>query len=199
MPPQYVFETPYGCFGIADADLGHRAEAPVTLEQVAPAVNSKLRYTYDFGDDWDHDILVENVLKHNETAAFPRCTGGRRARDASLAASVSMTAFNNMRMTPPALTGTGMHARACQEYGPIAPSGRLGRISVNRPPGATHMRTFRWNNNSRQVPDEEISSRATEKRFSLDVHGHHGAPIASGKPRCNNLSAMPSAGDLFVG
>jgi hypothetical protein len=75
----HVFETPYGSFGIADADLGHRAEAPVTLEQVAPAVNSKLRYTYDFGDDWEHDILVEKVLDHDETAAYPRCTGGRRA------------------------------------------------------------------------------------------------------------------------
>ena len=75
----HVFETPYGRFGTADADLGHRAETPVTLEQVAPTVNSKLRYTYDFGDDWDHDILVEKVLDHNETAAYPRCTGGRRA------------------------------------------------------------------------------------------------------------------------
>ncbi|WP_202806549.1 plasmid pRiA4b ORF-3 family protein [Kribbella catacumbae] len=74
----HVFETPYGEFGMADAELGHRAEAPVTLEQVAPTLNSKLRYTYDFGDDWEHDILVEKV--HNrETAAYPRCTGGRRA------------------------------------------------------------------------------------------------------------------------
>lgn len=31
------------------------------LEQVAPAVNAKLRYTYDLGDDWQHDILVEKV------------------------------------------------------------------------------------------------------------------------------------------
>jgi hypothetical protein len=75
----HVFETLYGSFGTADAELGHRAEAPVTLEQVAPAVNSKLRYTYDFGDDWKHDILVEKVLDRNETAAYPRCTGGRRA------------------------------------------------------------------------------------------------------------------------
>ncbi len=75
----HVFETPYGSFGTADADLGHRAEAPVTLEQVAPAVNSKLRYTYDFGDDWQHDILVEKVLDRDETATYPRCTGGRRA------------------------------------------------------------------------------------------------------------------------
>jgi hypothetical protein len=42
-------------------------------------MNSKLRYTYDFGDDWEHDILVEKVLDRNETVAYPRCTGGRRA------------------------------------------------------------------------------------------------------------------------
>jgi len=75
----HVFETPYGSFGTADADLGHRAETSVTLEQVAPAANSTLRYTYDFGADWDHDILVEKVLDHHEAAGYPRCTGGRRA------------------------------------------------------------------------------------------------------------------------
>jgi hypothetical protein len=74
----HVFETPYGRFG-TDADLGHRTETSVTLEQVATAVNSKLRYTYDFGDNWDHDIRVEKVLDHDETAEYPRCTGGRRA------------------------------------------------------------------------------------------------------------------------
>lgn len=75
----HVFETPYGNFGTADADLGHRAEAPVTLEQVAATAGSKLRYTYDFGDNWDHDILVEKVLDRDQTATYPRCTGGRRA------------------------------------------------------------------------------------------------------------------------
>jgi Plasmid pRiA4b ORF-3-like protein len=75
----HVFETPYGNFGIADAELGHSAEAPVTLKKVAPAANSKLRYTYDFGDDWEHDIVVEKVLDRNETVAYPRCTAGRRA------------------------------------------------------------------------------------------------------------------------
>jgi hypothetical protein len=75
----HVFETPYGSFGIADADLDHRAEAPVTLEQVAPAANSKLRYTYDFGDDWEHEIVVEKVLDRDDAATYPRCIGGRRA------------------------------------------------------------------------------------------------------------------------
>src|SRR5262249_9892724 len=40
---------------------------------------SKIRYTYDFGDDWEHDILVEKVLARDEAASYPRCTGGRRA------------------------------------------------------------------------------------------------------------------------
>ena len=75
----HVFHTPYGEFGIADAELGHRAEAPVTLEQVAPTVRSAIRYTYDFGDDWEHDVLVEKVLNRDNTVSYPRCTGGRRA------------------------------------------------------------------------------------------------------------------------
>ncbi|MBQ1018169.1 plasmid pRiA4b ORF-3 family protein [Micromonospora sp. D93] len=74
----HVFETPYGDFGVADRELGYRAEAPVTLEQVAPAVGDRLRYTYDFGDNWAHDIVVEKVLPR-QPIAYPRCTGGRRA------------------------------------------------------------------------------------------------------------------------
>jgi hypothetical protein len=70
----HVFETPYGAFGTADRELGHRAEAPVTLEQVG----DRFEYTYDFGDDWTHDIVVEKVLDR-EPVAYPRCIGGRRA------------------------------------------------------------------------------------------------------------------------
>jgi hypothetical protein len=75
----HVFETPYGEFGTEDSELGHHPEASVTLEQVAPRTKSKLRYTYDFGDDWQHDILVEKVLDRDPAVIYPRCTGGRRA------------------------------------------------------------------------------------------------------------------------
>ncbi|MFD0785546.1 plasmid pRiA4b ORF-3 family protein, partial [Micromonospora azadirachtae] len=74
----HVFETPYGSFGRPDADLGHRASSRVTLEQVAPT-GDKLRYTYDFGDNWEHDILVEKTLERDPSVAYPRCVGGRRA------------------------------------------------------------------------------------------------------------------------
>ncbi len=75
----HVFETPYGRFGIANAELGFRSEAPVALEQVAAEVGSKVRYTYDFGDDWHHDITVEKILDRDASVTYPRCTGGRRA------------------------------------------------------------------------------------------------------------------------
>jgi len=74
----HVFETAYGHFGIADRELGHRAEAPVTLEQVASAEGERFRYTYDFGDDWTHEIVAEKVLDRGP-GPYPRCTGGRRA------------------------------------------------------------------------------------------------------------------------
>jgi hypothetical protein len=75
----YVFDTAYGQFGRADRELGHRSDGPVTLEQVAPAVKDELRYTYDFGDNWEHEILVEKVTPADPTVQYPRCVGGRRA------------------------------------------------------------------------------------------------------------------------
>jgi hypothetical protein len=75
----HVFETAYGDFGRADRELGHRADGSVTLEQVAPVVKDKIRYTYDFGDDWVHDIVVEKVLDPDASMVYPRCIGGKRA------------------------------------------------------------------------------------------------------------------------
>ncbi|MDG4766467.1 plasmid pRiA4b ORF-3 family protein [Solwaraspora sp. WMMD406] len=74
----HVFDTPYGMFGVPDPDLDHRSAAAVTLEQVAPGVGAKLRYRYDFGDSWDHEIVVEKSLDR-QAVVYPRCTGGRRA------------------------------------------------------------------------------------------------------------------------
>jgi hypothetical protein len=75
----HVFETAYGSYGIADRELGHQAEKPVTLEQVAPRAGDKLQYVYDFGDDWTHEIVVEKVTDRQPLVPYPRCVGGRRA------------------------------------------------------------------------------------------------------------------------
>lgn len=37
-----------------------------------------IAYTYDLGDCWDHRIVLEETLGHpQDSATFPRCTGGR--------------------------------------------------------------------------------------------------------------------------
>jgi hypothetical protein len=71
----HVFQTAYGEFGVADRELEHRSEVPVTLEQVA---GERFTYLYDFGDNWLHEIVVED-MPDREQVTYPRCTGGRRA------------------------------------------------------------------------------------------------------------------------
>lgn len=36
-------------------------------------------YEYDFGDGWEHDIKVEDVLVAQEGQTYPTCIGGERA------------------------------------------------------------------------------------------------------------------------
>lgn len=41
--------------------------------------NRKASYLYDFGDNWVHDILLEEVLGRDLGVKYPRCTDGERA------------------------------------------------------------------------------------------------------------------------
>jgi hypothetical protein len=61
-------------FGMDDID-----EDSVTLREVLPAEGKKFRYEYDFGDGWEHEVLVEKILPMEGGAAYPRCIKGKRA------------------------------------------------------------------------------------------------------------------------
>lgn len=41
--------------------------------------NTKALYTYDFGDDWEHEIVLEKILKPLEGVSYPLCLDGKRA------------------------------------------------------------------------------------------------------------------------
>ncbi len=41
--------------------------------------NASCRYTYDFGDDWEHDIVLEKVLPRKKGVEYPVCIAGKRA------------------------------------------------------------------------------------------------------------------------
>lgn len=75
----WVFEVAGEQYGVADRELEVRSAAAKRLSQVAPGAGDRLRYTYDFGDDWGHDIVVEAVGDAEPGAAYPRCLAGRRA------------------------------------------------------------------------------------------------------------------------
>lgn len=50
------------------------------LEQVAPNEGDVLRYDYDFGDSWQHDVIVERISPANPAAAkAATCVEGARA------------------------------------------------------------------------------------------------------------------------
>ena len=39
----------------------------------------KAEYTYDFGDGWQHDIILEKILPCETGVIYPRCVDGKRA------------------------------------------------------------------------------------------------------------------------
>lgn len=43
------------------------------------AVNDKALYEYDFGDGWEHNIVLERILSREANVEYPRCVAGRRA------------------------------------------------------------------------------------------------------------------------
>jgi hypothetical protein len=51
----------------------------VTLERLVPREKSKLLYEYDFGDSWDHELLVEKRLPLAAGKRYPVCLTGKRA------------------------------------------------------------------------------------------------------------------------
>lgn len=52
-------------------------EDDVRLDQLLAEKGDELWYEYDFGDGWDHKLVVEEVLEEPPSTA--RCTGGRMA------------------------------------------------------------------------------------------------------------------------
>ncbi|MDQ3680240.1 MAG: plasmid pRiA4b ORF-3 family protein [Actinomycetota bacterium] len=78
----HEFEVGRTRYGVPDRDddWGEpaRDERRTRLDQVA-GEGSTFRYTYDFGDGWDHRIVVEKVLPASSDSAAPACVDGRRA------------------------------------------------------------------------------------------------------------------------
>jgi hypothetical protein len=77
----HEFEVDGARYGMPDPDWGSDEvadEARVKLFRVARE-GSRLRYAYDFGDGWQHDVTVESVAGRQLGMRYPCCIAGRRA------------------------------------------------------------------------------------------------------------------------
>ena len=54
-------------------------EARVMLADVVQGEKTTFLYTYDFGDSWQHRILVEKILPLDVKITYPICLKGKRA------------------------------------------------------------------------------------------------------------------------
>ena len=56
-----------------------RDERKYTLRDVVPREGSHFVYDYDFGDYWQHVIVVEKTLARKKGVLYPVCLAGSRA------------------------------------------------------------------------------------------------------------------------
>jgi len=49
------------------------------LNKIAPFEGDKFIYEYDFGDSWEHVVLVEKILPPEPDIKYPVCIKGKRA------------------------------------------------------------------------------------------------------------------------
>jgi len=75
----HVFADGQANYGRPDPELGYRDERKVTLHELARGQSGRIRYTYDFGDDWEHDVVVEQVLAAELGLRYPVCLAGEGA------------------------------------------------------------------------------------------------------------------------
>lgn len=54
-------------------------EEKAQLKKYIYREGQKFRYVYDFGDDWEHDVLLEKILPVEAGIRYPRCLKGKRA------------------------------------------------------------------------------------------------------------------------
>lgn len=73
-----VGEQLYGMLDVDEYAEDLQDEKRFKLGQIV-GEKARFAYEYDFGDSWEHGILVEKVLPAEPGVSYPRCLAGKRA------------------------------------------------------------------------------------------------------------------------
>lgn len=66
-------------FLYGENDHDSRKTSRAKLSQLVSSEKQVFNYMYDFGDYWEHEILVERILKPKKGVRYPICIKGNRA------------------------------------------------------------------------------------------------------------------------
>ena len=60
-------------------DLADLAPESIQLRKVLTQPKQRMFYTYDMGDNWHHQVVLEAIQEAHPRATFPKCIDGARA------------------------------------------------------------------------------------------------------------------------
>jgi hypothetical protein len=75
----HVFTSGPEEFGEPNPELEFNDERRVSLGQLIGGIGDRLRYTYDFGDNWEHEIVVEDLLDPDPDTHYPMLVAAKGA------------------------------------------------------------------------------------------------------------------------
>jgi hypothetical protein len=80
----HVFEIgTYGGFGSIEIGIPeaneHLKSVKEKISKYFSPTHPKVMYVYDFGDDWEHTILLEKIVPADPAQSYPLCLAGKRA------------------------------------------------------------------------------------------------------------------------
>jgi hypothetical protein len=78
---QFIKDRKFYTLRLADDDMWDELDntdyTGMRIRDLLQKEKEKIVYEYDFGDGWEHDIILEKVLPNIETLEIPICTGGK--------------------------------------------------------------------------------------------------------------------------
>lgn len=93
-----------------DADESYpskaRDERRVTLQAVVATVGTEFGYVYDFGDGWEHRLLLEGIALADPGVFYPRCVQGARNAPPEDVGSLGTMKITSRRWPIQTTTGT---------------------------------------------------------------------------------------------